>query len=244
MESIPHFMDSILKKYGVHPPFHGKIMESIPHSMDSIWNFWNPPPLPWIPNTHNNGHEWQWPWTTMMTNHDEQSAPRTNTTPMTSMRLCRRPPPWTVMRVLPTNSFPQWSYDGTWGGQDGDGDGYEGELEPWFEDRLGWRCRVMICWGCEAGFFSFLFSHPKCWWEIYALSFFLSFLPCAVLALMLSISLMPSFALLLLWWWSIAYAAAPYLTQPAWQWQGPTNMIIMVPHQLGTLQHNNHLGSS
>ena len=49
MESIPHSMDSIFKKYGVHPPFHGKIMESIPHSMDSIWNFWNPPPLPWIP---------------------------------------------------------------------------------------------------------------------------------------------------------------------------------------------------
>ena len=37
MESIPHPMESILKKYEVHPPFHGKSMESIPHSMDSIW---------------------------------------------------------------------------------------------------------------------------------------------------------------------------------------------------------------
>ena len=32
MESIPHSMESILKKHGVHPPFHGKSMESIPHS--------------------------------------------------------------------------------------------------------------------------------------------------------------------------------------------------------------------
>ena len=36
MESIPH---SIFKKYGVHPPFHGKIMESIHHSMESIPHF-------------------------------------------------------------------------------------------------------------------------------------------------------------------------------------------------------------
>ena len=40
MESIPHSMDSILKKYGVHPQFHGfhlEFLESTPHSMDSIW---------------------------------------------------------------------------------------------------------------------------------------------------------------------------------------------------------------
>ena len=55
---------------------------------------------------------------------------------------------------------------------------------------------MIRCWGCEAGFFSFLFSHLGCWWGLYALSLFLSFLLCAVPALMLSISPTPSFALL------------------------------------------------
>ena len=48
MESIPHSMESIHQKYGIHPPFHGihppfhgihlEFLQSTPHSMHSIWN--------------------------------------------------------------------------------------------------------------------------------------------------------------------------------------------------------------
>ena len=40
MESIPHPMESIHQNYGIHPPFHGihlEFLQSTPHSMDSIW---------------------------------------------------------------------------------------------------------------------------------------------------------------------------------------------------------------
>ena len=42
MKSIPHSMESILKNYGVHPPFHGKTMESLwkVHGihLEKVWN--------------------------------------------------------------------------------------------------------------------------------------------------------------------------------------------------------------
>ena len=47
MESIPHFMDSILKKYGVHPPVHGI---HLPLHAFHLKKVWSPSPIPWIPS--------------------------------------------------------------------------------------------------------------------------------------------------------------------------------------------------
>ena len=44
MESIPHFMESILKKYGVHPPVHGI---HPPFHGFHLKKVWSPSPIPW-----------------------------------------------------------------------------------------------------------------------------------------------------------------------------------------------------
>ena len=56
--------ESILKKYGVHPPFHGKSIESIWKMYGihppKVWNPspipWNPSPIPWSPSPFHGIH--------------------------------------------------------------------------------------------------------------------------------------------------------------------------------------------